>query len=50
MTTVMLFFGAMAVIISIIFYVGYRAERKNAWRREEDPAKKKDNTLDPKNL
>jgi len=49
MTTVMLFYAGMAVIIGIIFYVGYHVDRKNAHRREETPEEHCD-PLDPSHL
>ncbi len=49
MTTVMLFFAAMAVIIGVIFYFGYRSDQKNSWRRE-DVSKQDNDPLDPTNL
>jgi len=51
MTTVMLFYAAMALIVAAIFYFGYRIDRKNAWRREkqEDPVSD-DDRLDPRKL
>jgi len=49
MTTVMFFYAGMAVIIGVIFYVGYRVDRKNAHRREEISDDHSD-PLDLKNL
>ena len=50
MTTVMLFYAAMALIIAAIFYFAYRVDQKNAWRREGKEAKEKDDPLDPGRL
>jgi len=51
MSTVMLFYAGMALIIGIVFYIGLRFEKQNAWRREEqkDPAADNDR-LDPEKL
>ncbi|MCF6207002.1 MAG: hypothetical protein L3J47_08960 [Sulfurovum sp.] len=51
MSTVMFFFAGMAVIIFAIFYVGYRVDRKNQWRREDnDPTAEQSDPLDPTKL
>jgi cbb3-type cytochrome oxidase subunit 3 len=50
MTTVMLFYAAMALIITAIFYFAYRVDKKNAWRREGEEAEEKDDPLDPGRL
>ena len=50
MSTVMLFYAGMALIISIIFYVGFRFEKKNAWRREETDQENDKDPLDPNKL
>jgi len=47
MTTVMLFYAAMALIIAAIFYFAYRVDKKNAWRREGKEVDKMDDPLDP---
>ncbi len=49
MTTVMFFYAGMAVIIGVIFYVGYRVDRKNAHKREEISDEHND-PLDPTHL
>ena len=51
MSTVMLFYAGMALIIGIIFYVGFRFEKRNAWHREEQEKPASDEErLDPKKL
>ena len=49
MSTVMFFYAGMALVIGIIFFFGYRVNKKNAWRREEHQPEHK-NPLDPNNL
>jgi cbb3-type cytochrome oxidase subunit 3 len=48
--TIILFYAAMALIIAAIFYFAYRVDKKNAWRREGEETKEKDDPLDPGRL
>ncbi len=50
MSTVMLFYAGMALVIGIVFYVGLRFEKQNAWRREEHDQKDAVDPLDPNAL
>ena len=50
MSIILVFYAAMALIIAIIFYFGYRANKKNAWRREEYEKYSDDDPLDPGKL
>ena len=51
MSTVMFFYAGMAFIIGLIFFIGMRVEKKNAWRREEHEIPASDNDrLDPGKL
>jgi len=50
MSIILVFYAAMALIISVIFYFGYRANKKNAWRREGEEDSSNDDPLDPGKL
>jgi len=51
MSTVMFFYAGMALIIALIFFIGMRVEKKNAWRREEQESPiLDDDRLDPGKL
>jgi len=49
MQSILYFYLAMAMIIGIIFYFGYRTNKKNEWRREENTPSNHD-PLDPRGL